>query len=188
MMDFTKAFLDGLGDCEEYAEASKIIERNSSGRIWLVGGLVYRTIANQLYGSPKPEMDLDFVVERAVETFHLPSGWTVERNSYGNPKLKKGRGKIDYIPLRNVLSIHRRGLKPTIKNFLTGVPLTIQSLAYDIQAKGVIGEIGIDALQRKVVEVNDLHSAEQIAQTKCMPLDEIIKTKAEELGFRPIFP
>lgn len=89
-MDITQLFLSGIKSRLEFAESLDVVRRNSSGRIWLVGGFVYRTIASQLYGLPEPESDLDFVVENPVLEFDLPNGWRVDSNRYGNPKLVNG--------------------------------------------------------------------------------------------------
>src|SRR3990167_4093868 len=159
-MNITQSFLSGVKNCQEFIEALEIVKRNSSGKIWLIGGFVYRTITSQLYGLPKPEVDLDFVVENSVLEFDLPDGWIVNINRYGNPKLVNGKKKIDYVPLRNIHSIIQRKIEPTIENFLTGVPLTVQSVVYDVNENRVIGEIGINALQRKVVEANNVSFAE----------------------------
>lgn len=188
-MDITKAFLDGKKDCREYNEAYQIVKRNSSGKIWLIGSFVFRTIAHQMYGAEKPEdVDLDFIVERPAENFNLPPGWKAKKNRFGNPKFVNGRTQIDYVPLKNIYSILKRGLAPTIENFLTGVPLNVQSLAFDTQEEKIVGERGIDSLKRKVVEVVDLDLARYAAQKKGITLEEMIRRKAEELGFTPVFP
>ena len=129
-MDVTKALLTVLDKCDEYHEALGVVSKNSSGKIWLIGGFVYRTIASQLYGLPKPEVDLDFIVKESVEEFDLPEGWIVKRNRFGNPKFVNGNKQIDYVPLDNIHSILYRGLEPTIENFLSGNPLTVQALAF----------------------------------------------------------
>jgi len=187
-MNVTEAFLSGVKDCEEFIEALDIVKKNSSGGVWLIGGFVYRTIASQLYKSLKPEVDLDFIVENPVSDFNLPTDWRVDTNHFGNPKLVNGKKQIDYVPLRNIYSILKRQVKPTIENYLTGVPLTIQSIAYDVYENKVIGEIGINALQRRVVEINDLFFAEYAAQKKDLSVQEMIQEKAKSLGFTPIFP
>lgn len=187
-MDITEIFLSGAKDREEFPEALEIVKNNSSGNIWLIGGFVYRTIASQLYGLPKPEVDLDFVVEYPVSYFNLPSGWKVDRNRFGNPKLVNGKKQIDFVPLKNIYSIIQRQLEATIENYLTGVPLTVQSIAYDLTKNKVIGEIGITALQRKIVKVNDIYFAKYAAKKKNKSLQSMIQEKAEGLGFTPIFP
>lgn len=185
-MNFTQLFLNGTKDNSQLREALEIVKSNSSGKIWLIGGFVYRTIASQLYGIPKPEVDFDFIVENAVEHFTLPKDWSVQQNRFGNPKLVNGNNSIDYVPLDKVYSITSRALPPTIENYLSGVPLTVQSLAYDIYENKVMGDIGIDALKRRVVEINNLHFAEYAASKKGISVDEMIKRKAGSLRFMAV--
>lgn len=185
-MDVTQLFLNGTEDNLRFREALEIVKSNSSGKIWLIGGFVYRTIASQLYGTPKPAVDFDFIVEKAVECFTLPESWSLEQNRFGNPKFVHGHNSIDYVPLDKVCSITSRALSPTIENYLSGVPLTVQSIAYDVYGDKVIGEIGIDALKRRVIEINNLHFAEYAASKKGISVEEMIKQKAESLRFMAV--
>ena len=137
---------------------------------------------------PKPEGDLDFMIENPVSEFDLPYGWRVGNIRFGNPKLVNGKKEIDYILLRNINSILQRQVEPTIENYLTRVPLIIQSIAYDFYESKFFGETGIDALQRRVVEVNNLLFAERYTQKKNKSLQTMIKEKSDGLGFTPIFP
>jgi len=187
-MDFTKAFLSGIKDCPEFNEALNILKRNSTGKIWLIGGFVYRTIANQLYGSIRPKIDLDFIIENPVKEFDLPNGWGVKTSCFGNPKLVNKEKQIDYVPLNNIYSILYRKLEPSIENFLSGVPLTIQSVVYDVYVERIIGETGIKALKNKMIEVNDLHFAKYAAQKKGKSLRNMIQEKAEDLKFSYVLP
>ena len=63
-MDATKLFLDGINTCAEFHEAITIVKSNSKGKVWLIGGSIYRTIANQLYNVQKPSVDFDFIIEK----------------------------------------------------------------------------------------------------------------------------
>lgn len=186
-MKMTNAFLEGLKDCAEYTQAVEIIRRNSSGNIWLIGGFVYRTIANQFYGAPKPQVDLDFIIEKTVKEFNLPRGWIVSENRFGNPKFVSGSKQIDYVPLDNIYSIRSRGLEPTIGNFLTGAPLNIQSIAFDVLGNELIGGIGLRAMANKIVKVLDIDFANYAAQKKGKTLRAYIQEKADSLGFTPVF-
>ncbi len=185
-MDATHLFLDGTKDNPRLNEVLEIVKSNSSGKIWLIGGFVYRTIASQLYGIPKPEVDFDFIVEKTTEHFTLPKDWSVQQNRFGNPKLVHENNNIDYVPLDKVYSITSRNLPPTIENFLVGVPLTIQSIAYDVYENQIIGEMGIDALRRRVIEVNDIHFAQYAASKKGISVEEMIKRKADSMRFMAV--
>lgn len=186
--DATQVFLEGVSECKEFHRALKIVNKNSDGRAWLIGGFIFRTIAWQLYGSPKPKVDLDFIIEKPAKKLILPSGWIAIKNRFGNPKFIKGKNRIDFIPLENVFSIKSRKIKPTINNFLTGVPLTIQAVVFDTKSNRILGDFGINAIQNKVVEVNNLFFAQYAAKKKGKILNEYIKDMAESLDFKAIYP
>ncbi|MDP2685379.1 MAG: hypothetical protein Q8P20_10205 [bacterium] len=187
-IDLTKLFLGATKGSIEFQEALDIVRSNSRGNYWLVGGFVYRSIASALYGLDKPSVDLDFIVESTAEEISLPKSWKKKSNRYGNPKFIREDGlTIDFVPLKNVSSIRRRGLLATIENFLTGTPLNVQSIIYDVMHNQIKGNIGIKALLDKSVAVNDLEQAEIYSKLKGKPVNEIICEKALALGFTPVF-
>lgn len=183
--EFTDVFLKGM-DREQFCEAETAVRTIASGNIWLMGGSVYRTIAMQLYGVTKPLVDFDFLVDSLQDCAEIP-GWKTTRNKYGNPKLVNDALSIDVVPLRNFHSIVRRQLAPTIENFLTGTPLTVQSIVYSFDENKIYGTIGKAAISSKVVAVNDMVQAEHYAARKGIPLHEVILQKAQSLGFSPSF-
>jgi hypothetical protein len=187
-MDQTTAFLAGAYGNEEFSEGLQIVQANSRGKVWLIGGFVYRTITHRLYGTAKPEVDLDFIVESPTAKITLPQDWRVSQNRFGNPKFINENKQIDFVPLANIYMLLQRKLAPTIENFLSITPLGIQSIAYDATANMVIGPIGIDAIERKIIEVNDLPSAKYAAKKKKLTLYELIRQKAKSLEFTPIYP
>ena len=140
--DITQTFLDYAKNNSEFNESLALVKQNSTGNIWLIGGFVYRNISSVLYGTPVPEIDLDFIVETPLD-LQLPRGWELRVNRYNNPKWVNGSRQIDFVPINTVHSIVRRGIEPTIQNYLTGTPLTVQSIAYDVNNREIIGDIGI---------------------------------------------
>jgi hypothetical protein len=188
-MDFTKIFLDGMSDSPEFVEALSIVKSNSFENVWLIGGSVYRTIASQLYGIPRPAVDFDFIIEKPISIydFNLSQGWTVSANRFGNPKLIGPTQNIDFVPLENIYSIKQRNLGPSIDAYLTGVPLNIQSIAFDVRKSIILGDIGIRALTQKIVEVNNVHYAKYASMKKGTSLIEYISKYARELDFTPIY-
>lgn len=139
----------------EYQEALSMAKKNSSGKIWLIGSLVYKTLANELWGCDLPPKDFDFVVENIKEDLILPEGWKAVINTHGNPKLSNRDIEIDLISLSNIHSIKERGLEPDINNFLSGTPLTIQSMVLDVEENALIGDIGIQSLLNKEISINN---------------------------------
>ena len=188
MDPINKIFSSAINNCDQYAESLEIIRKNSLGKIWLIGGTVYRTIVSQLYGTQKPETDLDFIVEKPVEKFDLPFGWYVRENRFGNAKFINGAKQIDYVPLKTIFSICQRNIEPSIENYLSGVPINVQAMAYDVDTEKIIGDVGIEALLQGVVAVNNLYFAEYAANKKGKPVNAMIQEKADSLGFKPIFP
>ncbi|HLD05561.1 MAG TPA: hypothetical protein VJG90_07610 [Candidatus Nanoarchaeia archaeon] len=62
MDDLLPLFKRALQDNPTYEEALEIVRKNSTGKIWIIGGFVARNIAYQLYGHPEPNSDFDFIV------------------------------------------------------------------------------------------------------------------------------
>ena len=86
-MDFSIIFERFLRKNTEFDKALSILQNNSIGKKWLIGGYLYRGIASELYGVESPKVDLDFIVEQRSTEIKLPSGWSVNFNRYGTPKL-----------------------------------------------------------------------------------------------------
>ncbi len=171
----------------KWTEAIGVVRLNSEGKIWLVGGSVYRKLANYLYGGSETKADLDFIVQTPKPRVHIP-GWSRSVNGYGSPRLIKDGVRIDVVPLASMESIQCRKLQPTIENYLTGVPLTIQSIAYDIDEGKLIGTAGIEALFSRTVGVNNAESAASASHRKNITVAELVRQKAEQLRFIPGFP
>jgi hypothetical protein len=184
-MNFTEVFLRFASQKPEFREAVDLVQQNSEGNVWLVGGYVCRGIIQELYSIPMGDYDFDFVVEMEKEIV-LPESWKKKVNSYGNPKLVGLDYEIDYIPLNNIHSIQRRGLKPTIENFLSGTPLTIQSIAYDVANGEVIGEAGMKAIEMRTVAINNPEQAQHRAQLKGKTIEELVIEIAAQFDFTPI--
>jgi hypothetical protein len=185
-MDYTESFLKVANTFPEFKEAVEIVKNNSKGNIWLIGGFVCRSIIQDLYGiQMSQDVDFDFIVEEPKEV-QIPENWEMRMNSYGNPKFIGPEYEIDFVPLNNIHSILRRNLEPTIENFLTGAPLNVQSIVYDVRSNKVIGDIGIKSIQDKIVAVNDPEQAKHRALKKGVTVEELVKDIADQFKFRPL--
>lgn len=190
----TVIFRDFVKYSSEFKEALDIIEKNSKGKIWLIGSFLYRNIINKIRKrklKSLEEIDIDFLVrERSEEEIYIPEGWELRMTSYGNPYFLKREDniKVDLNYLFNMHSILTRDIEPTIESFLTGTPLTVQSIVYDCDKKKVGGEIGINSIKKRIVKINHLPEAGFEAQNKGISLVELIRQKAEELRFKYILP
>lgn len=185
---------DFLRDSGEFHEAHDIARRNSRGRIWLIGGFLYRNVIKAIYeGIKGPELiDIDFLMENTTKEkdVYVPSGWNLKVSEhYGNNYLMREDGKVR-IDLNFLPSFHpiiSRKLRPRLIHFFTTTPLDIQSIAYDLTDKkiGITGERGIKAIKRRVVRINNLEEAKFVArEIMGITIEDLVKRKAEELGFK----
>jgi hypothetical protein len=187
-MNLEKEFSLILKNDSLYQQAEKVVQQNSHGQIWLIGGFIFRNLAHLMYSLPKSEkIDFDFLADQVKSDLSVPSGWEIKQNRYYNPRFICQNQQIDLTQLSLVRPILQRGLDPTIENYLACVPLTIQSIAYDLQTGKLLGEIGQKALKEKTVAVNDLKQCLWYCQCLGKTLEEYLTEKAASLGFKMYF-
>jgi hypothetical protein len=183
-----KLFLRGN---QQFEEAYEIAKRNSKGNVWIIGGYFYRNLAKKIYGESVqiPEhVDIDFLLEGQIRDVYEPEGWKLKMTDYGNIYFEKEDKRTDLNDLQNMHSIRIRKLRPTIIHFLTGVPYNVQSIIFDCNNQKVIGrKVGIDSINNKVLRVNNPEIAKTDAKNKGTTIEDLLKKKAEELGFKYIF-
>lgn len=182
----TKIFVKKLSSIPDYKLCSDIIKKNTTGKIWLVGGIVSRLLIEELYNIPQKEFDFDFLVEEVNENIILPKGWILKQKYHGNPTFIKDNLEIDIFPIKTHNYISSNNLSPTIDNFFKGVPYTIQAMAFDIEKQIIVGETGIDALQKREYRVNNMQEARKMAERKGISVNDRITAKAKSLGLQPI--
>lgn len=180
----SRALREVLLKDSDYGQAVDLVKSNSSGNLWLIGGYVFKSLVNVLYGGVGGSKDFDFVVEQSNEEIVLPEGWAKTENRFGNWKFsKQGCKPIDFILLRKIYQIEKRGLRPCIENYLKGVPLNFHSIAWDVRGERLIGDVGLRALEERVVKINDLEMARLWAERYDFSLRELVEQKAREIGF-----
>lgn len=180
--DAFKVFLEN----PSFQDALELVKMNSEGKIWVIGGYVYKNLASTLYGITPYEYDIDFIVEKRNKELPVVPGWDFRVNRYGSKNYIREKNEMSFTELGRAIRVSG-ALNPSIEDFLRETPLNIQSIAYDIEQHSLIGEIGIEALQSKIVKVNNLPQAEFYAHRKQKTLEQILQEKALELGFQAIF-
>lgn len=181
-------FLEGTFRHTHLWEAGRFIRFGSlKGGVWFIGGFVYRNITAMLYHIPLSTSDVDIMVETLEDIRPPRDGWSEVKTSYGSPRYRKDNFQVDFIPLDTVVSIRRRGLPPTIENYITGVPLTVQSIAFDVRDGSLIGDISRTAIRERIIRVNDIEQARYEAGKKKKTVNQIIREKAESLNFKPVY-
>jgi hypothetical protein len=165
-----------------FLEVLDLVKKNSKGRIWIIGGFVYRNLVSALYGGDAYNYDIDFIVEERNDFLLEVPGWQIQINKYGSQNYVRESNRMSFTDIRKVIRVS--GLKnPTIKEFIEETPLNIQSIAYDLEENNLIGEKGIEAILHKAIKINNIGQAEFYAKRKGKDLKEIIKEKAKELHF-----
>lgn len=165
-----------------FKETLSLVRQNSEGKIWLIGGYLYKNLASALYGSNPYEYDIDFIVEHKNQTLKEVPGWNIQLNSYGNPNYTNHTHNMSFTDIHKAIRVFEME-RPTIEEFIKHTPLTIQSIAYDIHEEKIIGERGIHALLMKEVAINHTPQAQFYAQMKNKTLEQIILEKTKELNF-----
>lgn len=189
---FSELYKRFLKHNEQFEEAYEIVKKNSKGNIWVIGGYFYRNLAKIIYGEESvrmpPILDIDFLLEGQVREVYAPTDWKLKMTDYGNIYFEQENKRIDLNDLQNLHSIRVRNLKPTIVHFLTGVPFNIQSMVFDCDEQRVVGrKAGFYAMQNRVLKVNNHDIAKIDAKMKGRTIEDMLKKKADELGFKYMF-
>lgn len=181
MNDLAKEFTPHLKD-QVFLEVLDLVKQNSKGKIWIIGGFLYKNLASALCGGKIYNYDIDFIVEEKNDVLKEVSGWQIQINNYGSQNYVRNDNKMSFTDIRKAIRVS--GLKnPTIKKFIEETPFNIQSIAYDINQNKVIGEKGIEALKSRIVKINNREQADFYAKRKGRKVEEIMKEKAKELNF-----
>ena len=167
----------------KFRDAVNIVSMNSRGRVWVIGGFLYKTLIRAVHGTEVASKDFDFVVERARERLKLPDGWTSRTNRFGNPELSAAENQVDLVPLDNILYLRKMNLAPSIRNYLASVNFDIFALAFDLRDEAIVDGGGVSALERKVLRVHNLVMAEISAEIYGKSVNEMISSRAREIGF-----
>lgn len=175
-----------LEDDSKYLSAREAARPYAVGNLWCIGGYVARKLSSLMHGTSTPSAaDVDFMSEYLKPGVNAPPGWTVARNSFGNPKLSRGDVLIDICPLSGML-LGTETRPVTLQDFLDTTPFDYQSLAYDVDAMTLSGEAGIAAVRRQEIRVHNRAWAEVYARMKGRSVEELLLEKAGSLGFKAI--
>lgn len=189
-VDLSKIFKEKLYENRQYNESLQLTRMNTSGNLWLFGGAVYKTLSNLLYRTHAGFKDFDFFAEKISEPIQLIQNWKRIYGKFTNPKFRQIESsfELDIVPLNNIYHLKENSLTPNIDNFLKAAPLNIFSLLFDINNEQLIGESGKKALESRVVKINNLKSAEEMAKRYDTTIKEIIEKRAKELNFKAEYP
>jgi hypothetical protein len=165
-----------------FREVLEMVKENSRGQVWLTGGFLYRNIIAYLYGGEVYTYDIDFVVEHKNTNLIPYTNWNIAYNSYHNPNYVHQNHKMSFTSLPQTYRVS--GKTPhTIDEFLSEVPYTIQSIAYNVDTKTFHGTAGLDAIIRKTVQIHCPPQAQEYAKRHNTTAEQLLINKATSLGF-----
>ncbi len=165
------------------------IESFCTAPLYLVGGYLYRTLVYELFGKEKSgAADIDFIVGDLFSE-RIPQKYEVRINSHGSPKLKSDDVSIDVWKLCQHVNFPLCEKEPSIENYLDLVPITTQSLAYDLSKGILLGDIGMKSILTRTIAINNKKTYENYQKVRkragSIPQDyDKLTLLAQELGFK----
>lgn len=185
-MNYESLFLRGMKLDENFIKAFAFANKHKKGKLYVIGGAVYKTIITQLHGISIQVKDYDFLADSFSEIHEkdLPYLWKLGQTSFGSPHIYCGNAlKVDLISLEKYDPLYKREHPATADDFLSEVPLTIQSIAFDVKASKLIGKIGIDSIEKELVLVNNGEALNKYVAKKNFTAQDYIERKAKSIGF-----
>lgn len=174
---YDKDFLDA------YSLARQILP---NGKIWLIGGAVYKKIISMLYELPFKTKDIDFITEFdfKINESNLPNGWKNIKNSFGNDRLIRDNLIVDLVPLEKIsVVLNKKIKKPNISNFMLGTPVDIQQIVFDLDEKNVSGDLAIEAIKNKKININNVSELDNRCNMLKITKEQYLKDLSEKLNF-----
>jgi 2-polyprenyl-3-methyl-5-hydroxy-6-metoxy-1,4-benzoquinol methylase len=186
-----------LTDNKDYHEAYEIVRTNSDkGKIWLVGGQVFRVILRDVYKiSFTQSCDFDFMVENPKHHSKIQKGdWNLIKTNFGDPRFIKNTKQIDLFNLNHAinpyedLNLSEMSSKDKLESYFSRVPLNIQALAYDTSSKKIIGNEGMEAISKKILKVNCLEECLTFCKRRKISVRKFLNTKIKSDIFARVYP
>lgn len=176
-----QALLKEMVRSNPYREVLSGVIAASRGAVYLIGGFVYRSISECMYGTPRSvQHDMDFCIDGTVNAAMLRRCFSsvVRHSRYDAFRIVHRGIKADVFELRNFVDVVKHNLPASIHTYLKSVPLSVQSIAYDTRSCRIIGDEGMSSILKAEVSVNNpdklLDGSFSISKAK---------RKAAELGF-----
>ncbi len=182
-------FKDYLLSIPNFRVIEEIALNNDWGKIYMIGRSVYQGTSMMAHEKVEvPPNLIHFATEKTPEKIELPSWLSLKKFNGSYLEIPIRDFSVKVTPLEKFRQISARHVLPYITHFLSGTPLNVHSLAFDMWDKKLIGDRGISAINTRTVAINNLETAKVIALQKRMSIEEMIERKARELNFTAIYP
>jgi hypothetical protein len=181
-MNLEKDFTAFVEQHAPFQEVLAFVREHQAQNTWLIGSFLFRNLlALQAYTECIESKDYDFLLENPQLSPNLPSGWSTGTNRFGNQKITTPTTTIDIVSLADVDWIVSNNLEPTLENFLAGAPLTIQSLAYNVEIRRLYGDSGLHAIQTGKIAIHNLEAAEKCCARYGITVEDYMQQKTSFL-------
>lgn len=187
-----------LSNNKDYQVALKLVKENSEkGKIWLVGGQVFRPLLKALYNVDfENQFDFDFIVKNLKDSdnFKISKGWNLTKTGLGEPRLINGDKQIDIISLDHSVSPYQKldlskmNATEKLTSYFNKVPLNIQGIAFDIDKNMLVGNIGIQGVIERKISVNCLKECLAFCRRRKISIRRFIEKKIEGEIFTRDYP
>ncbi len=187
----------------EWPKALEVARGNARGELWLVGGKVYRTLAEALHGkvAGASKCDFDFLATDKTAMPMVPKrgdddrpmmlgrqdSWEVSDRparlgtmDIGTRKFRlNGRDLVDLLTLDLP---RRRGTTADIDGYFRTVPFDVQAIAIDVATGRIFGP-GIEAVRSRRVSVNNEQEFTAYSERAGSLPKDLLEERSWSLGF-----
>lgn len=178
----SRRVLKELNRDANFKDVYQMVSNRAKTKPYLVGGKLYRTIIEVMYDYParSRSADFDFAAEeirtkkkkRRVRldidgTPIEPTGAAISPSMYSGESIKMTSlhgCPIDLINIPDLKGLD--GASPDINGYLSSVPLSIQSIAMDLEKCIIFGKVGIESINERFVWINNQGALDGLVKHK----------------------
>lgn len=172
-----------LNETPAWPDVLRLVRQVSGGNIYLVGGFVYRNLLRHLYGTPvKNDVDFDFVVEARNDVMPGPD-WTETATKFGGPRFHKEGIVVDVWSFAECRGFESAPKPFTIESYCACVTLSVQAIAYDLEAQRLFGDAGLASIRTRTLAPHCFRCLEQTCAYHGITRDVYLRKKAAKLQF-----
>ena len=195
----SRRVLKELNKDQNFKDVYQMVSNKSKTKPYLVGGKLYRTLVEIMYDYParSRSADFDFAAEEIRESKKKKKGriklnangvgasFVLADSDYSGESIKMTSAygcPIDLINIPDLKGLD--GATPDINGYLTSVPLSIQSIAMDLEKCIIFGKVGIESLNERFVWINNQGALDGLVKHKRWGNGDLyIQDKAKSIRF-----
>jgi hypothetical protein len=172
-------------EAPEHADIISRMKRSIDGELFMIGGFLFRHIANRLHGELMPSLqkaaDMDLCTSGTIKPDMLKTLFKSARphHRFDGVSISENGRAIDVFELNKCVWIND-GKPGTIFAYLEDVTFNIQAIAYDLYSGQLLDNGSLNAILRKEIGVQNARRFDSNRQHWGMKGHK----KAESMGFK----